>query len=74
MLPVSENQDLPEELGLRHRAAIGISEHSDAVVLIVSEENGTISLAMNGHLEQNLTRDKLYRKLLRAMQETSSGN
>ncbi len=72
VLPVSENQDLPEELGLRHRAAIGISEHSDAVVLIVSEENGTISLAMNGHLEQNLTRDKLYRKLLRALQETSA--
>ncbi len=69
VLPVSENQDLPEELGLRHRSGIGISEHSDAIVLIVSEETGSISLATNGHLEQNLTRDKIYRKLLRALQE-----
>lgn len=67
VLPVSENQDLPEELGLRHRSAIGISEHSDAVVLVVSEETGNISLVMNGHLEQNLTRDKIYRRLLKAL-------
>lgn len=69
VLPVTENQDLPEELGLRHRSGIGISEHSDAIVLIVSEETGSISIAINGQLEQNLTRDKIYRKLLRNLQE-----
>lgn len=55
ILPVSENQDLPANLGLRHRAALGLSELTDAVVLVVSEETGQISLAHDGLLEHNLT-------------------
>ncbi len=50
ILPVTEKENLPEGAGLRHRAAVGISEVSDAVVVIVSEQTGKISLAMEGQL------------------------
>lgn len=53
-LPLSENPDLSNELGTRHRAALGITEHSDAVVLVVSEETGIISIAQEGKLTRNL--------------------
>ena len=52
ILPSSKNPDIPKELGTRHRAAVGISEQSDAVVLVVSEETGTISIANNGVLKR----------------------
>jgi len=68
VLPMTENPDLPEELGMRHRSALGISEHSDAVVLIVSEETGKISLAVNGRLEPYLNKDKLLARLKTLMQ------
>lgn len=68
VLPMTENPDIPEELGMRHRSALGISEHSDAIVLIVSEETGKISLAVNGKLEQNLNKDKLLARLKTLMQ------
>jgi len=48
ILPISRNPDIPKGLGLRHRAALGISERTDAVVIIISEETGNISLASNG--------------------------
>ncbi|HOR21994.1 MAG TPA: diadenylate cyclase, partial [Ruminococcus sp.] len=48
-----------KKLGSRHRAAIGMSENSDAVVIVVSEETGQISVAMNGVLTRDYTRDKL---------------
>lgn len=51
VLPISENTEIPEDLGMRHRSALGISEHSDAVVLVVSEQTGRVSLAVNGQLE-----------------------
>ncbi|HRH35300.1 MAG TPA: diadenylate cyclase CdaA [Catalimonadaceae bacterium] len=54
ILPVSENQDLPPNFGLRHRSALGLSELTDAVVLVVSEETGQISIAHDGLLEHNL--------------------
>ena len=54
MLPMSTNTNLSREIGMRHRAAIGISERSDAVVAIVSEETGGISVAVNGMLKRNL--------------------
>ena len=59
ILPVSQNQNIPKECGLRHRAALGLSMESDAMVIIVSEETGVISLAMNGHLYRHLTPSKL---------------
>ena len=54
---------ISKKLGTRHRAGLGISEQSDAVVLIVSEETGVISLAINGVLYRNFTRDRLIDKL-----------
>lgn len=52
ILPSSKSSDIPKELGTRHRAAIGISEQSDAVVIVVSEESGIISIANNGILKR----------------------
>lgn len=59
VLPVSNNPDLIKDLGTRHRAGIGVSENSDAVVVIVSEETGTISTAVEGNLERGYTRETL---------------
>jgi len=53
--PLAEGNDLSPELGARHRAALGLSQETDAVVVIVSEETGTISVAENGRLIRNLT-------------------
>lgn len=63
ILPVSKNPDIPRHLGLRHRAAMGISEKSDALVIIVSEETGTISMAVEGVYRLNLTAEDLERNL-----------
>ena len=64
ILPSSKNTSLPKELGTRHRAAVGISEQSDAVVIVVSEETGGISIANNGVLKRGYTsgtlRDDLF--------------
>jgi len=63
MLPLSGNVNLSRDLGMRHRAGIGISEHSDAVVVIVSEENGSISAAVGGMLKRHLAPETLERLL-----------
>jgi uncharacterized protein (TIGR00159 family) len=63
ILPVSENQDLPPNFGLRHRSALGLSEMTDAVILVVSEETGQLSVAHNGILEHNLNINDLKEKL-----------
>lgn len=63
ILPLTGNKEVDINLGTRHRAALGISEQSDAVVLVVSEETGVISLAVNGELTRDYTRDSLVRKL-----------
>jgi uncharacterized protein (TIGR00159 family) len=63
ILPVSKNPNIPRHLGLRHRAAMGVSEKSDAIVIIVSEETGTISLAIDGAYRLNLTAEDLERNL-----------
>lgn len=62
-LPLSENPFISKELGTRHRAAIGMSEVSDAVCVIVSEETGQVSLAMNGHIIRNVHEESLLSKL-----------
>lgn len=63
VMPLSENTHLPSELGTRHRAGIGTSEVSDAVVVIVSEETGTISVATGGMLKRHLAPQTLERLL-----------
>jgi diadenylate cyclase len=60
LFPLSENTGLEKTLGMRHRAGIGLSEHSDAVVIIVSEENGVVSLAINGQLSRDLSANDLF--------------
>ncbi len=63
ILPLSRNTKLPHDIGTRHRAALGISEESDAVVVVVSEETGQISLACDGVLHKNFSPEKLIRYL-----------
>ena len=65
MLPLSKNASLSSDLGMRHRAGIGVSEHSDAVVAIVSEETGSISIAIDGMLKRHLT-PETFGKILRS--------
>ena len=59
ILPVSHNLDIPKELGLRHRAALGITQQSDALSIIVSEETGAISIAKRGIFDLRLSAEKL---------------
>ena len=63
MLPMSENMNLSKDLGMRHRAGLGISERSDAVVAIVSEETGAISIGIGGTLRRHLSPETLGRVL-----------
>ncbi len=63
ILPVTDQQDLPPEYGLRHRAGLGISEVTDSLVVIVSEETGQISLSENGILQRNISPKVLKQKL-----------
>ena len=60
LFPLSDNPNLGKTLGMRHRAGVGLSENSDALIIIVSEENGSISLAINGQLTRNLTPNDLH--------------
>lgn len=72
ILPVSKNPNIPRHLGLRHRAAMGISEKSDAIVIIVSEETGTISMAIDGAYKLNLTAEDLERNLTELLVSSNS--
>ena len=62
-LPLTENRSLSSELGTRHRAAIGLSEQCDAVIIIVSEETGVVSVAENGRIERYITHDSLRQRI-----------
>lgn len=64
VLPLTDNQDIPKSLGTRHRAGIGISEKSDSLVLVVSEETGIITLIEDGVLERYLDGKTLEKRLL----------
>lgn len=59
ILPVSHDVDIPKSLGLRHRAALGISQKTDCLAFIVSEETGNISMAQGGQLKMHLTPEQL---------------
>lgn len=63
-LPLTQNQSLNRQLGTRHRAGIGLSEEADAIVVIVSEETGRISIAVDGELITNLTPQELEERLI----------
>lgn len=67
VLPLTNNNTISKQLGTRHRAAIGLSETSDALVIVVSEETGSISLAVKGRLTRNYDREKLKSILLKIM-------
>jgi diadenylate cyclase len=62
-LPLSVSPPVSRHLGTRHRAAIGLTEENDAIAIVVSEETGTISLALDGELEQALSTDALHVRL-----------
>jgi diadenylate cyclase len=62
-LPLTVNPRLSRDLGTRHRAAIGLTEESDAVAVVVSEESGQISIALDGEIERALTPDALRERL-----------
>ncbi len=62
-LPLSQNNSLSKEMGTRHRAAVGVSEITDCVAIVVSEETGTISVAQNGKISRNLTAKELGERL-----------
>lgn len=75
VLPLSSNKDLSNELGTRHRAALGISEQSDCISLVVSEETGKISVMQKGDMIRNLSEGSLYKlltKLLAPKEDVSS--
>ncbi len=70
-LPLTSNNNLSSELGTRHRAALGISEVSDALIIVVSEETGKISIAMGGALTRNVSREPLRHALERFLSTDS---
>ncbi|MCK9303309.1 MAG: diadenylate cyclase CdaA [Bacteroidales bacterium] len=63
ILPVSQNSSLPTDFGLRHRAAVGITEQTDAVAIIVSEERGTVSFASEGKVINDIPQEELIRQM-----------
>ncbi len=70
-LPLSEKKNISKSLGTRHRAGIGLSEVSDAIVCIVSEETGSISIAEHGELHYNLTEQQLRNMLMNSLRMTT---
>jgi DNA integrity scanning protein DisA with diadenylate cyclase activity len=68
VLPVTDNSELPAHYGMRHRAALGISEQSDALAVVVSEETGAISVARDGELRPNLSPEELEKILTKELQ------
>ena len=74
VLPLTANTNLSSELGTRHRAALGLSEASDAIIVVVSEETGKISIALNGSLTRNLTAGSLEKALMKLLETGTEPN
>ena len=72
ILPLASEISVPKNLGTRHRAAVGITEISDALVVVVSEETGIISLVESGKLTRNLTGDELKALLIEKLDRTQN--
>ena len=73
-LPLSTKDDIIKDLGTRHRAAIGMSENSDAIIIVVSEETGTISIAVDGQLRRNYDYNTLKAELSKFLHESREKN
>ena len=63
ILPVSERENLPAQYGMRHRAALGMSEATDTLTLIISEETGQMSLARNGRIDSNMAAPEIRKRI-----------
>ena len=73
LFPLSQKEELSKMLGTRHRAAIGITEETDAIVVVISEETGAVSFAYNGRLRRGLTDDRLRRVLTSMLRRERTG-
>jgi DNA integrity scanning protein DisA with diadenylate cyclase activity len=64
-LPITDQITIPNHFGMRHRAALGMSEHTDAIIVVVSEESGHISVVQNGEIKENINQNELRQLLSR---------
>lgn len=74
ILPLTHNDMLSREFGTRHRAALGLSESSDAAVIVVSEETGKISFTLNGNMSRNYTEETLKKAIMKVLSSDSNKN
>lgn len=74
ILPLTQNETLSREFGTRHRAALGLSEGSDAAIIVVSEETGKISFTLNGNMSRNYTEETLKKVIIKVLSSDTSAN
>ena len=73
-LPLTDNMGISKELGTRHRAAVGMSEVSDALIVVVSEETGAVSVAQGGQIFRNISEEELRQKLIEIQDKKTEYN